>query len=50
MRRRRSSARSSNRGTSGFTLVEMLVAFSIASVVVVAVGSGFVFVSWVHRY
>ena len=51
MRRRRSSARSSNRGTSGFTLVEMLVAFSIASVVVVAVGSGFVFVtkSWTDQ-
>ena len=45
MRRRRSSARFSNRGTSGFTLIELMVAFSIASVVVIAVGSGFVFVT-----
>lgn len=45
MRHRRSSARSSNRGACGFTLIEVLVAFTIASVVIVGVGAGIVFVT-----
>ena len=45
MLRRPLSARSSSRGVRGFTLSEVLVALSIASLVVFGVGTGFVFVT-----
>lgn len=45
MRPRRSSVRSSDRSSTGFTLAEVLVSLSIASVVIIAVGTSFVWVS-----
>ena len=51
MLRPRSSARCNNSRPRGFTLSEVLIGLSIASVLVVGVGSGFVFVTkaWVEH-
>ena len=51
MSRRRSSAPFSRHGVSGFTLSEVLVGLSIASVVIFGVGTGFVFITraWVDH-
>jgi len=45
MSRRRFSARSSNHAIRGFTISEVLVGLSLASLVSFGVGTGFVFVS-----
>ncbi len=45
MRSRQSSVRSSDRSSKGFTLTELLVGLTVASVVIFGVGTGFVWVS-----